>query len=162
MKRYIPSQSEDWRTDTEDPQINAFRQIMKENAALQDDPYVGIFWYDPKKNELFGVKSVLAEDVPFKLTDLFDRKAKTCTPLHEKVWRKEHYRGNDPRFNYDYTKVPRGRVFEVEDEGFYVMVGSWIEKYPQAKELILDEFELPEDNTTFKIDIHWELGHGWS
>lgn len=161
MKNYI-HQSEDWRTDTLDPQINAFRELMAENMQYQDDPYVGIFWYDTRNDELFGVKSALAEDVPYKLTDLFKNRARTCTPLHEKVWEKEYYRGKDQRFRGDYTKVPRGRVFEVEGQGFVVCVGSWIHAYPEAKALILDEFNLPEDQTVFKIDIHWELGHGFS
>lgn len=160
MKRYIPA-SDDWRTDTDDPQINDFRQIMIENAGRQDDPCVGIFWYDPEENELFGVRSVNADDTRYMQRDQFEHRSRTCTPLHEAIWKKEFYKGKDKRFLGDYTKVPRGRIFEVEDQGFVVCVGSWIDKYPEAKELILDEFELPDD-TEFKIDIHWELGHGWS
>lgn len=161
MKRYIPA-SEDWRTDTDDPEINNFRQIMIENADHQDDPYVGIFWYDTRNEELFGVVKSPAADLPFKSRDIFAKPAKTCQALHENVWRKARYKKKpDPRFNRDYTKVPRGRVFEVEGQGFVVCVGSWIDEHPEAKELILDEFELPED-TEFKFDIHWELGHGWS
>ena len=165
MKRYIRdviAESEDWKTDTADSETNAFRQLMIDNAEVQDDPYVGIFWYDTYNSELFGIVKALASDIPYKMTDLFSHKARTCTPLHEKVWRKAQYKKNpDPRFNRDYTKVPRGRVFEVEDEGFVVCIGSWIDDYPEAKDLILDEFELP-DTTRFKIDTHWELGHGWS
>lgn len=160
MKRLIYA-AEDWRTDTSDSMINAFRSIMAENKDKQDDPEVGIFWYDTVNDELFGIKSALAEDVSYKHTDLFKHRAKTCTALHENVWKKEHFRGKDDRFNGDYTRIPRGRVFEVEDVGFYVCVGRWIRQYPQAQDEILQEFNLPED-TKFKIDSHWDLGHGWS
>lgn len=27
---------------------------------------------------------------------------------------------------------------------------------------IMLEFQLPEDNTRFAQDEHWDLGHGWS
>lgn len=162
MKQLIHSSNEDWKTDTSDSMINAFRQIMAENAQYEDDPYVGIFWYDFRKNELFGVREALAEDTEFKQTSLFKNRARTCRPLHEKVWRHGYYSKEDPRFIGDYTKIPRGRIFEVEGEGFIVCVGSWILDYPEAKQKIIDRFSLPEDRTKFKIDIHWDLGHGWS
>lgn len=162
MRRYVPN-SADWRTDTDDPESNAFRKIMAENAEYDGDPYVGIFWYDVYNEELFGVIQTLAEEATYKMTDLFPNRARTCIPLHEKVWRKGRYAKNpDPRFNRDYTKVPRGRIFEVEGKGFVVCVGSWILQHPEAKEIIIDRFDLPEDRTEFKIDEHWELGHGWS
>lgn len=165
MKRYVHvPNTPDWRTDTDNQEINALRQIMADNAELQDEPYVGIFWYDVNNQELFGVYQVPADEAEYKSRPgLFANRAKTCRPLHEKIWRKARYKKNpDPRFNRDYTQVPRGRVFEVENEGFVVYVGSWIKEYPEAKDLIIDEFELPEDNTKFKIDTHWDLGHGWS
>lgn len=160
MKKWLHNSS-DWRTDTSDPMINAFREIMAQSIDEQDDPYVGMFWYDTEKQELFGVRSALAQDRPFTQCNLFNKKAKTCSPLHEAVWKKEFHRKKDPRFFGDYTKVPRGRVFEVEDQGFVVCTGSWINDFPEAKDEILFEFQLPE-NTQFVIDQHWELGHGWS
>ena len=45
---------------------------------------------------------------------------------------------------------PQGRVFKNESV-FYVMVGKWIDEYPQAKELIIEEFNLPSD-VEFKYD----------
>lgn len=158
MKRRI-HESEDWRTDTPDPMINAFRQIMADSIDEQDDPYVGIFWYDVNKQELFGVRSTLASDRPFSDCSLFDHRARTCSPLHQSVWKKESFRHKDSRFSGDYTSVPRGRVFEVEDKGFVVITGSWIDKHPEAKAEIIYEFQLPE-NTTFQTDIHWDIGHG--
>lgn len=160
-KLNIP-ESEDWRTDTDNPMINAFRELMKYNNQFQDDPYVGIFWYDTVKDELFGVYSVLAMDCDPYFSKLFHANVRTTRMLHQRMWDKEsHHPKRGVRFKGDYTLVPRGRVFEVENRGFVVCVGSWINDYPQAKDEILYEFQLP-DNTEFMIDSHWDLGHGWS
>ena len=161
MVRAINENSPDWRTDTDDQDVNAARELMIHNNQYQDDPYVGIFWYDIESDDLFGVKETLAEDTDFYFSKLFNSYVRTCKPLHYKVWEKEYHRGKDKRFSGDYTKVPRGRVFEFKDKGFVVFVGSWITDYPSAKDLILDEFQLP-DNTEFRVDSHWDLGHGWS
>ena len=160
MVREIPN-SNDWRTDTDNPMVNAFRELMMENNQYQDDPYVGIFWYDVDEDDLFGVVKTPAKDSPFYKSNLFNASAKTCSALHYKVWQKGFYRGKDKRFQGDYTKVPRGRIFEVDGKGFIVAVGEWINEYPSAKDIIIDEFQLPE-NTEFMIDYHWNIGHGWS
>jgi len=161
MKRWI-YENEDWRTDTDDNLINAFREVMTANIEKQDDGEVGIFWYDPKENELFGIKSADVDDVPFYKSTLFDgAEVKTCRPLHYKVWEREYHRGKDARFKGDYTLVPRGRIFYVKDTGFVVIVGDWIDDYPEAREEIIAEFNLPED-TKFKKDVHWSIGHGWN
>lgn len=160
LRRNIPD-SEDWRTDTEDPKINAFREIMTYNNQFVDDPYVGIFWYDPESEELFGVYSIPAADTKYFDSELFSGQVRTCRPLHYALWQKGVNRGKDARFQVPYTSVPRGRVFEIKNQGFAVCVGHWINDYPEAKQLILDEFQLPDD-TEFIIDNHWDLGRGWS
>lgn len=158
MKRYIHKKeipdSQDWKTDTSDNTINAFREIMAHNNQYVDDPYVGIFWYDTENQELFGVYSVLAEDVDYYYSDAFGAKAKTCKPLHYALWQKGANKNKDSRFQAKYTDVPRGRVFEVENQGFIVCVGKWINDCPEAKAEILYEFQLPND-TEFVIDSHW-------
>lgn len=152
----------DWEYSSQDDDVNALKELMRENMQHQDDPEVGIFWYDVDADDLFGVKSASVDDVKFYKSNLFNNKeVKTCKPLHYKVWEREHYRGKDKRFQGDYTLVPRGRVFYVKDEGFVVIVGDWINDYPEVKPLIISEFNLPSD-VTFKIDSHWSLGHGWS
>lgn len=159
MKRYY---KEDWEYTNEDNSINALKELMYENIQHQEEGEVGIFCYDPKTQELFGVKSASVEDVPFYKSSLFNGvMVKTCRPLHYKVWEKEYFRGKDKRFSGDYTKVPRGRIFYIKDEGFVVIVGDWIDSYPEAKSEIIYEFNLPE-NTKFKKDVHWNIGHGWS
>ena len=57
--------------------------------------------------------------------------------------------------------VPRGRVFEFKNEGFKVYTGKWIDNYPQVKDLIIEEFQLPKEDTEFRQDYHWDIGHGW-
>ena len=158
VKRVV---SKDWEYKDNDNEMNAFKEVMRANIDKQDDGLVGIFWYDPSKEELFGVRSVSVNDVNYYESSLFGAKVKTCTPLHYRVWEKEHYRGKDVRFNGDYTLWPRGRVFYVDGEGFVVTVGTWIEDNPEAKDEILFEFDLPQD-TEFRVDEHWDLGHGWS
>lgn len=159
MKRQI--YTSDWAYD-DNQMVNAFKEVMAANMDHQDDGEVGIFWYDPNKQELFGIKSADVNDVPFTPSTMFSGKeVKTCRPLHYKVWEKEQYRKKDRRFRGDYTATPRGRVFFVKDQGFIVVTGDWINKYPEAKDEILDEFNLPED-TEFMIDSHWNVGHGKS
>lgn len=161
MKRCI--YADDWNPDRDDPQVSAFIEAMAENIDKQDDPDVGIFWYDPEEDELFGVVSVSVDEAIAQQSSLFDNKiVKTCRKLHYKVWQKEHFRGKDSRFNGDWTQTPRGRVFALDDGTFVVMTGSWIRQYPQVMDYILDEFQLPEDQTKFKIDKHWDLGHGYT
>lgn len=146
----------------EDDTVNAAIESMIDSMDEQDDPYVGIFWYDEKNDELFGVDKQPASDRKFYQSNQFGQKVKTGRKLHETIWKKEFMRKRDRRFRGDYTQVPRGRVFQFEDGSFVVFTGDWINRYPHVKSLILDEFDLPEDMTSFKTDVHWQLGHGWS
>ena len=159
MKRHIMAE-EDW-APTNNDELNSLKELMQDNVSKQDDIQVGIFWYDPEEDELFGVVTADVEDVPFYKSNLFNTEVKTCRPLHYKVWERNSFKGKDKRFQGDYTLVPRGRVFYVKDKGPVVIVGDWINKYPSAKEQILLEFNLPQ-STEFKKDIHWNIGHGWS
>ena len=146
----------------DDDDINIAIEAMIDSMDEQDDPYVGIFWYDEENNELFGVDKQPASDRQFYNSPEFRQKVKTGRKLHETIWKKEFMRKKDKRFKGDYTQVPRGRVFQFEDGTFVVFTGDWIKDRPQVKSMILEEFDLPEDATTFKTDIHWQLGHGWS
>ena len=44
---------------------------------------------------------------------------------------------------------------------FEVAVGKWIEEYPQAYQLILEEFNLPPEKTKAMYAIHWDIGQSW-
>jgi peptidoglycan/xylan/chitin deacetylase (PgdA/CDA1 family) len=136
---------------------------MRRNFDYQNEPKVGIFWYSPVHDDLFGVNKIDAIDVVPN-----QEGQKTIRTLHRTVWQKQRNRymakgkiGNS-MWEGSYKMVPRGRVWQdAESERFYVMVGSWIDKYPSAMDLIIDEFDLPDD-TEFVKDTHWEIGHGWS
>jgi len=116
---------------------------------------IGIFWYNFVNNELFGVNAVIAKDYP----------TATISTLHKSVWAKEYNKRkavNKPLVEWggDYKDTPRGRVFK-SGEGFEVKVGSWINKYPQAKQLIIEEFDLQNSVVDFVVESHWELGQGY-
>lgn len=133
-------------------------------------PKVGIFWYNYADNILFGVEK---GDV-----ELYTNQGNIITypKLHKTYWQKQHHRaivkGDINSIFYkehNYTLIPRGRIF-LEGETFYVNVGSWINgevngqnciDKEKLRELIIDEFNLP-DNFIFRIDYHWNIGHGWS
>ncbi|GEM_PF-1537532 len=144
-----------------DPQAAAAMETMIDSFSMQNDPHVGCFWYDTNTNSLFGVDAPLARDVPYYFFQEYNQNIKTGHMLHKKIWQKYHFRGQDSRFNGDFKQVPRGRVFEFENDGFVVFTGSWIKDYPEAKEAILFEFELDPKKTSFRIDHHWDIGQSW-
>ena len=161
MKLYVKTSEEaEVERRARDDATHAAMDFMRDSEDYQDDPEVGIFWYDPDSKELFGVTKVLISDTGWYHSNQWDVDVKTDRHLHKNVWQKGFHRGKDKRFFGDHTMVPRGRVFEFRD-GLKVFTGDWIDEYPEAKELIIDEFNLPED-TEFVKDIHWDLGHGWS
>ena len=141
---------------------NAAMDVMAYNDQFQDSPMIGCFWYDAENDELFGVGSEFASGREFYYSTDFNTYVKTGQKLHKQIWQKEFHKGKDKRFQGDYTKIPRGRVFEFKDQGFKVFTGSWIKDYPEVELQIVDEFQLPIHNTEFLIDTHWDIGHGWS
>ena len=128
-------------------------EVMKQNEQYDGHPQVAMFWYDTAKDELFGIRSTLAEMAPWYYSHQWDQEIKTDPRRHDREWRRECSRGKDKRFRGDHTLVPRGRVFQFKDEGFQVYTGDWIDKYPHVKQDILFEFDLPED-TEFVKDPH--------
>ena len=137
---------------------------MEANRGHAKDPKVGIFWYNRAWKELFGVVSHPVRD--YTRANASDGRI-TCSEMHEDVWRKEYNRqkhhgdGKGP-FIGPYEQKPRGRVFYLmEEDRFVVAVGKWLEENPEARELILEEFDLPADRTTFEYAVHWDIGHCW-
>jgi len=133
---------------------------MRANFNNQDVPNVGIFWFSPKSQELFGIAKIPTCDRQFDFRGL-----KTISTLHKDFWTKQYHKdkalGRPTAFHGDYTQTPRGRVWEQKDVGFIVTVGEWFKDYPIAKKLIQIEFDLPE-STEYRIDDHWNIGSGWS
>ena len=56
---------------------------------------------------------------------------------------------------------PSDRIFYIEDEGFIVITGDCTWSYPESRDLIIEEFHLPE-TTVIKKDVHGNIWHGWS
>lgn len=138
-------------------QTKAAIDAMRQSFDMQGDSEVGIFWYDTENQELCGVKSTLASQLPWTHSSNWDEDVRTDSRLHRTVWNRELRR----KLYGDYNTLPRGRVFEFKESGFVVYTGNWINDYPEAKEQILEVFNLPS-NTKFEQDIHWDIGHGWS
>ena len=156
LKKEIPD-SEDWSTNTDNPMINGFRDIMKKMNEHIDEPYVGLFFYDKNDNDLFGVVSEHLNNILPAYHEYFDANTKTIRQFHSTIWYKGYKKGKDKRFNQDFRTIPRGKVYEVGGKGYMVLVGSWINDYPMAKDLIIDEFQLPPDKTEFKIDNFYNI-----
>lgn len=138
--------------------------LMSANRGKDDEPKVGIFWYNRAKNELFGV-------VSHKIGDYSHANASggriTCSEMYEDVWKREfrkqkYHGGGDGPYVGAYQDKPRGRVFyNVNADTYEVAVGKWLEEYPQAYDLILEEFNLPKEKTSPKYAVHWDIGMSW-
>jgi hypothetical protein len=111
-------------------------------------PCVGIFWYDPEDNTLFGVRKKeltpqMVEESRAKGVDVIDFPISSL--LHQPS---------------DIKQRECGRVAWTIDK-FIVLVGKWAEPIQeQLTELLEQEFSLPYFE--FVYDEHWDLGHGWS
>lgn len=132
-------------------------EVMRQLMEIQDTPMVGSFWYDVEGKELFGVSAELAADKVFRESAGTGARVRTESKSYESIWRKECARGKDSRFQGEYVSALKGCVFELEGQGFRVCTGSWIEGHPEAKPLIIDEFELPEDETEFVQDSRLDV-----
>lgn len=138
--------------------------LMAANRGKDSEPKVGLFWYNRADNTLFGV-------VSHRLSDYTKANASngriTCSEMHEDVWKKEFRRqkyqnnGHGPYIGA-YQDKPRGRVFyNMNTDTFEVAVGKWLEEFPQAYQVILEEFDLPPDRTQPMYAIHWDIGMSW-
>lgn len=128
---------------------NAAIALMR-TFMYSDKPKVGIFWYDFVNNSLFGVPKIEPELLSTESETI------TCPETHEIYWQNQHRiaiaKNNTKSIYYNndnYAKIPKGRVL-LENGTFYVNVGSWINESDvidsdKLRELIVDEFDLPED-----------------
>lgn len=147
-----------------DDEYASVMSLMSKNRGNDTEPKVGIFWYNRTKRELFGVISQRISN--YTEANASDSRI-TCAELHEDIWKREfnkqkyHNNGKGPYIGA-YQDKPRGRIFyNIKTKGYEVAVGKWIEEYPEAYQLILEEFNLPKDNTTIKYAIHWDIGMSW-
>jgi len=140
---------------------------MSDNFDIQDDPEVGIFWYDKAEDELFGVSKAFASELRFNANGY-----KNLGLLHKDWWRKQQQRTLRKKkplgiLGQDYTMVPRGRIWQKktgEDAVFQMMCGNLIEDYGREhiENLAREEFNLQNVPFEIVVDVHWDIGHGWS
>lgn len=139
-------------------------QMADMRAFDEQMPCVGIFWYDPDDNTLFGVRK---KEITPKIVEEAAEKGLpfiNYPHLHRQVWAKEFFKAQsthaETKFKGDYTKIPRGRVSWTIDK-FIVLVGHWAEPIlDKLTTLVEEEFSLPYFE--FVYDEHWDIGHGWS
>jgi hypothetical protein len=153
-------------TQLSDKEHNVQMEDMK--SFDEQMPCVGIFWYDPEDNTLFGVRKKeltpqMVEEAaekgkPFINYPQGGHKAAIEREESEvyfdfpereqaRAELKEYFRAQakhlDTKFKGDYTQVPRGRVAWTIDK-FIVLVGKWAEPIQeQLTELLEQEFSLP-------------------
>ena len=132
-------------TQLSDKEHNVQMEDMK--SFDEQMPCVGIFWYDPEDNTLFGVRK--KELTPQMVEEAAEKGMPFINypQLHRQVWAKEYFRAQAKhlatKFKGDYTQVPRGRVAWTIDK-FIVLVGKWAEPIQEKlTELLEKEFSLP-------------------
>lgn len=166
IKKYVEYIADD--SETAD-----YKSLMSQAFLPENSGRVGIFWYSPARNELFGVVKANPYDLDDKNLSSArlpnsDVVAYTCRVLHEQVWKKEynwhkfHDDGSINLFVGDYKDKPRGRIFyEPQQKLFKVCVGDWIKQNREAIDIIVDEFGLLDSDFDFVISNHWDIGMGW-
>lgn len=140
-------------------------QQMADMASFNEEmPSVGIFWYDTKEHNFFGVQK--EQLTPKMVEEAADRGLPFINykTLHRQVWAREYFRAQaqheETKFKGDYMQIPRGRVSWNIDK-FIVLVGKWAEPIQEELTTLIEEaFHLPYFE--FVYDEHWDLGHGWS
>lgn len=163
VKEEIKLVEYDIQTSSEE-EMNNMLDVMSQNFSSQDNPKVGIFWYNSIKKELFGVVAIDKDSFskPNVGSGLI-----SCKELHKNIWKKNFNRqkfknnGIGP-FIGDYKDTPRGRIFyNTKDDQYIIMVGSWIKEREECIPLVIEEFNLENTNYVIKTGFHWELGCGY-
>ena len=132
-------------------------RLMQSNRGKGDEPMVGIFWYSPGRNELFGVRS-------HRISDYKHANSRSEFGSISKEYHRQRYK-NDGIGPYlgAYEMTPRGRIFyNPETDVYTIAVGAWIEQYPQAVPVIVDEFNLSGTTYVVKTAHHWDIGQKWN
>lgn len=158
--------SEDNIKPFSDSELDDAMKLMASNRGKDNEPKVGIFWYEPSSNSLFGVRSHIISDY-VKPNSKTEFGTVSCSEMHEDVWKKEYnkqkYKNNGiGPYTGPYEMKPRGRIFyNPSTETFTIAVGSWIKDYPQAVELIVNEFNLGNTYYEVRTASHWDIGQKW-
>ncbi len=149
-----------------DAELDEAMKLMASNRGKDDEPKVGIFWYSPQRDELFGVRSHRASEY-VKANACTEFGTVSCAEMHEDVWKKEFHKqkyknGGIGPYVGAYEMTPRGRIFyNPETDEYTIAVGEWINQYPQAIAMIEEEFNLQNTNHSVKTAHHWDIGQKW-
>ena len=147
-------------------ELQGAMDYMAANRGKDGEPKVGIFWYDPRHKELFGVRSHLATDYA-KPNSRSEFGGISCSEMHEDVWKHEYHKqkyknGGVGPYVGAYEDTPRGRIFYNPGSDTYtIAVGSWIHQHPEAIPMIEEEFNLSNTNHQVKTAYHWDIGQRW-
>jgi len=121
-------------------------------------PAVGIFWYDPEAQDLFGVYK--KELTPRMIEDAAEKGLPFINyqSLHQQVWQKQYFHAvahHEPsKFAGDYSQVPRGRVSWCIDH-FVVLVGRWAQDIEdEMRDLLRRHFAVSD--VEFYYDEHMD------
>ncbi len=108
---------------------------MRSNCSGQL-PSVGIFWYNPEKHSLFGVRKEEMSPVRAEAAASDGLPFINYPELHRDVWDQLHLTG-------EYDVAPRGRISWVINK-FIVLVGEWARPVEAELSLLVEkEFALP-------------------
>ncbi|MCD8387240.1 MAG: hypothetical protein LUD17_10170 [Bacteroidales bacterium] len=126
-----------------------------EKGLVKGKGQIGIFWYSPMNNSLFGVY----KESPYGKAINCGGGLISCSLLHKNLWKKEFnkqkFSGKNGPFIGDYKDKPRGRVFfNPANNKFIVCVGSWISEHPDAVDIIVDEYGLENEDYEFTVQEH--------
>ena len=134
--------------------LNRAMDMMASNLDNQDSPRIGIFWYDTKNDDLFGVVSSQVSEA--RISDGLV----SINTLHKDYWKKQYNKlkfknGGKEVYPFmgGYQDTPRGRIFyDVKNDLFVIKTGSWVNSYPSIEQLVVDEFNLAGQKYAFEID----------
>ncbi len=115
---------------------------------IEENPSVGIFWYDSASHSLFGVRKQKVTPVQMETAACDGLPFIIYPETNEEVWQQEKFPG-------DYARTPRGRVSWVVNR-FVVLVGSWARPIEDELTALLQaEFSLPALELVY--DGHWDV-----
>ena len=144
-------------SDSDDSIHNAFMECMIANSEFANHPNLGFFCYDIDTDDIFCIQSKLARECKFKYSDEFKGNVRTFNLSFYGYWQYQCEKNNckkrkDKRLAQNFKDVPKGIIYEKENEGFLVCVGSWINEFPHVKDWVIMEFNLPKDKTEFIVN----------
>ncbi|MCR5850556.1 MAG: hypothetical protein K6G92_07570 [Bacteroidaceae bacterium] len=110
-----------------------------------EDPKVGIFWYSPIREELFGVYKVSLKSSEVQKTSY----GVTSKMLHEQYCQSFSFIGS-------YQEKPRGRVYYRNNQ-FLIHVGNWIDECFEAIDLVAKEFDFDKEDYDIVKDFSFNV-----